>query len=165
MSNSSRGPLVPIVLCLIAWTAGCTLVFDEAIDRTLGYQSPIGVRINATRRGSPIREEGYERLVPGKSTLGDALLAMGAPETVRRTPTEEVLEYYYLYDRRTRLLVRPLFWLTYGQGATYNLHGLEEGLEVVTLVFDHEGTLRRKEFRRSAPSRSAGSVAKSVFVP
>jgi hypothetical protein len=150
---------------LATGTVGCRLVFDQAIDRTLGYRSPIGVRINTERRGSPLSEEGYARLEPGTSTLEDALEAMGAPETVRRTPNEEILEYFYRYLRRTRLIFRPLFWLTYGSSATYNYRGQEKGLDVVTLVFDHEGRLKRKEYRRSAPARSAGAVAKTVFVP
>ncbi len=152
-------------LMAVSLATGCTFVFDTAIDRTLGYRSPIGVRVNATRLGTPLPVEAYNVLEPGTSTLGDALHAMGAPHVMRRTPTEEVLEYYYFFDRQTRFVFRPLFFLQYGSMASYNFRNFEDGLDVATLVFDHEGTLKQKEFRRSAPPRNAGAYAKTIFVP
>lgn len=150
---------------LTAGTVGCTFVFDTVIDRTLGYRSPLGVRINATRRGTPLREEAFGGLEPGTSTLDDALKAMGAPQIVRCTPTGEVLEYYYFFDRQTRFVFRPLFFLQYGSMASYNFRNFEDGLDVATLFFDHQGTLKQKDFRKSAPARNAGAYAKTVFVP
>jgi len=145
--------------------AGCTFVFDYVIDYTVGYRSPIGVRISFTRRGTPIREEAFDKLQVGTSDLGEALKTLGAPHKLWRTSTEEILEYYYLYGRNTRLVFRPLFFLPHGSYAAYNFRGSETGLDVAMLAFDHEGRLRRKEFRASTPRRTAGAVAQGVFVP
>lgn len=152
-------------LCALPLCTGCFTLYNQGVDRSLAYRSPLGIRVDLTRNGTPIAADAFERLVPGESSLAESLATLGAPHRVRRTAQEETLEYYYVYDRKTRLLVRPLFFLTYGDLASYNYRGSETGPDVVALVFNHGGTLLRKELRRSAPDRSTGATLRNVFVP
>jgi hypothetical protein len=149
-------------------STGCVSFFslyDHGVNRSLAYRSPIGIRVDIMRHGTPVAAEQFAWLVPGASDLGEALAALGAPHRFRRTPTEEALEDYYVYDRKTRLLVKPLFFMSHGGMASYNYRGSETGTDVVALVFDHEGRLLRKELRSAAPDGSTGAMLESVFVP
>ena len=149
---------------VVATGPGCARMADWMMDYSLGTRLPLGVRIDHIREGSPLPLRGYYALKPGTSDLGQALESMGAPMRVRRTPTEEVLEYYYLVGRRTRFILRPLFLFPYGSAAQLNARGLEDGLDVILLVFDHAGTLKRKEYRKSTPDQDAVGVANSVIL-
>ena len=169
MSAGCSAALLLIALVgLLPASTGCVSFFslyDHGVNRSLAYRSPVGIRVDITRCGTPVRAEELAGLVPGSSDLGDALAALGAPHRLRRAPAEEALEYYYVYDRKTHLLVKPLFFMTYGGMASYNYRGSEAGTDVIALVFDHEGRLLRKEFRSAAPEQSAGAVLEQVFVP
>ena len=153
-----------VLLCALG-ASGCLTIYETAVQRTLGTRSPLGVRIVHVREGSPLPVEGFASLEAGRSTLADVLEAVGAPRTLRRTDTEEILEYYYFYDRQTHLIVKPVFFDSYGSAASYNFYGLEDGLNSFVLVLDHEGLLKRKEYRLTAPGTSAGAILKTVFVP
>ncbi len=149
-------------------STGCVSFFslyDHGVNRSLAYRSPIGIRVDITRHGTPVAAEKLACLVPGTSDLAGALAVLGAPHRLRRTPDEEALEYYYVYDRETRLLVKPLFFMSQGGMASYNYRGSETGTDVVALVFDHGGRLLRKEFRSSTPDGSTGAMLENVFVP
>ena len=154
-----------LVLAAAAAGSGCVGVFDLVANRTLAYRSPVGVRLDRTRYASSIARSRFDQLQPGVACLDDALAALGAPHRLRRTPREEILEYYYLYGRRSRFLLRPLFFLPYGDNATYNYHSGEAGPDVIALTFDHSGLLTHKEFRRSSPDDGAAAVLESIFVP
>jgi len=125
---------------------------------------PVGLRIDQVRDRSHLRTEAFQELAVGTTDLTQALAAMGAPTRLRRTPTEEILEYYYAYTRKTRLLVRPLFFLPYGSYGRFTGRGEETGLDVVILAFNHKGILERKELRQTAPDESLGGAAKSAIL-
>lgn len=148
----------------LAAATGCAALADRALDSSLGIRLPLGLRIDHIRDGTPFSVEAFGGLEPGESDLGQALAAMGAPQRVRRTPTEEILEYYYAFGRRTRLVVRPFFLFSYANALDFTARGLEDGLDVILLTFDHAGTLRRKEFRKATPEPGAGATVKSVLL-
>ena len=151
-------------MILAAAASGCVQVMDYAFDYSLGYRLPLGLRIDQVRDRSRLRVDAFRGLDVGTSDLGRALATMGAPTRLRRTPTEEILEYYYVYTRKTRILVRPLFFLPYGGYANFTGRGEDAGLDVVLLAFDHQGVLRRKELRLATPDESLGGVAKGAVL-
>lgn len=156
------GIMTVLVLCT---ATGCFRVFKYGADSTLGYRSPIGVMLERTRQGTPVTEAQAARLKPGESDLGDTMAELGAPCRIRRTPDEEILEYHYLYSRRSRFLLRPFFFLPYGSAPTYNYYADDQGPAIAAFVFNHAGLLKRKELRWSTPDDSPGGNAESIFLP
>ncbi len=160
-----QGAVVMFALFVLSAGSGCMSVYRRVVERSLGYRSPIGVQLERIRTGTPVAFKTFATLKVGASSLADALDVMGVPQKIRRTPTEEILEYHYLYARKSRFLFRPFFFLPYGSLPTYNYYGDDSGPDIVALVFDHQGRLKRKEFRQSAPLDTAGATMESVFVP
>lgn len=107
------------------------------------------IDIIRSRAGNPLRRQQYERLEPQKSTRGEALDILGAPEKLEWKNGKDY--FWYLYKDELDSGVRfqfPPFRTAFGyQHTLLRLNEAAEDTNAIELVFNEEGILERKSIR------------------
>ncbi|HLU46498.1 MAG TPA: hypothetical protein VK116_00390, partial [Planctomycetota bacterium] len=109
--------------------------------------------VGRTRSGSPLRQQEFEKLEPGTTTLQSAMDALGAPDRVKWETDQSRLTWLYLdvTHFQTRLQV-PISVFGYRHNL-YNYFEDHDLVHAMDLVFDEQGVLEEKSLRVPAAYR------------
>ncbi len=119
------------------------LLLGLALAASLGCH----VDVSRVRRGTPLDLQAFERLQSGRSTLDDALAALGAPDRLEWKNGKDYL--WYLHEDVTRVGIRLQSPVSvFGYRHTFaQLEGDREETDQIELVFDERSVLERKSLR------------------
>jgi hypothetical protein len=109
--------------------------------------------VSRTRVNVPLKQEEFKRLEPGRTTRGEALDALGAPDKIEAYPEKDYLWWLHRDDTRVGFRFSSPFSV-FGYKHTFaEVDVNDEDSSAMRLVFDRDGVLRDKSPRLAAAYR------------